>query len=78
MNETKYADETLNDLKKQIQKLVVENKRTKWQSTVDKCDHQSDIWRFSKGLSGKQPHKSPNKGVRLADKTYLDPKIIAN
>ena len=29
------ADETLNDLNKQIQKLVVEDKRTKWQSAVD-------------------------------------------
>ena len=33
---------------------------------------------FAKDLSGKQPHKSPNKGVRFADKTYLDPKMIAN
>ena len=28
------ADETLNDLDKQVQKLVVESKRTKWQSAV--------------------------------------------
>ena len=72
------TDETLNNLNKQIQKLVVEDKQTKWQSAVDKCDHRtgiSHIWRLAKGLCGKQPH---NSDVRLADKTYLDPKMIAN
>ena len=33
---------------------------------------------FVKDLSGKQPHKSPNKCVLFADKTYLDPKMTAN
>ena len=64
------ADKTLNDLNKQIQKLVVEDKRTKWQSAVDKCDHRTGIshpWRLVNGLSGKQPHNSPNKGVRFVD-----------
>ena len=37
------ADETLNDLNKQIKKLVVEDKRTKWQSAIDKCDHRIGI-----------------------------------
>ena len=49
--------ETLNDLNKQIQKLVVEDKRTKWQSTVKKCDHLTGIlhlWRLIKGLGSKQ------------------------
>ena len=72
--------ETLNDLSKQIQKMMVEDKRTKWQSAVDKCDHRtgtSHLWRLAKGLSGKQSHNSPNKGDRFADKTYLDPKMIA-
>ena len=75
------SDETLNDLSKQIKKLVVEDKRTKWQSAIDKCDHRtgiSHLWRHVKGLSGKQQHNSPNKGVQFADKTYLDPKMIAN
>ena len=75
------ADETLNDLSKQIQKLVVEDKRTKLHSAVDKCDHRtgiSHLWRLVKGLSGKKPHNSPNNSVRFADKTYLDPKMIAN
>ena len=73
--------ETLNDLNKKIKILVVEDKRTKWQSAVDKCDHQtgiSHLWRLAKGLSGKQPHNSPNKGVRFADQTYLESKTIAN
>ena len=35
-------------------------------------------WQLVKGLSGKQPHNSPYNGVRFADKTYLDPKMIAN
>ena len=75
------TDETLNDLNKQIQKLVMEDKRTKLESAVDKCDHQtgmSHLWRLAKGLICKQPHNSPNKGVRFAEKTYLDPKMIAN
>ena len=75
------ADETLNDLNKQIQRLVVEDKRTKWQSACDKCNHRTSIshpWRLDKGLSGKQLHNSPNKGARFADMTYLDPKMIAN
>ena len=75
------VDETLNDLSKQIKKLVVEDKLTKWQSAVDKCDHRtgtSHLWRLAKGLSGKQPPNLPNKGVRLADKTYIDPKMISN
>ena len=75
------TDETLNDLNKQINKLVVEDKRTKWQFAVDKCDHRtgiSHLWRLVKGLSGKKPHNSPNKAVRFADMTYLDPKMIAN
>ena len=75
------TDETLNDLNKQIQKLMVEDKRTKWHSAVDKCDHRtgiSHLWRLVKGLSGKQSHNSPNKGVQFADMTYLDPKMIAN
>ena len=75
------TDETLNDLNKQIQKLVVADKRAKWQSAVYKCDHRtgiSHLWRLVQGLSGKQPHNSPNMGVRFADKTHLDPKMIAN
>ena len=72
---------TLNDLNKRILKPVVEEKRTKWQSAVDKCDHRtgiSHLWRLVKGLSGKQPHNSPMKGVRFTDKSYLDSKMIAN
>ena len=49
------ADETLNDLNNHIQKLVMEDKRTKWQSAVDKCDHLtgiSHLWRLVMGLSG--------------------------
>ena len=60
---------------------MVEDKRTEWQSAVDKCHHRtgiSHLWRLAKGLSCKQPHNSPNKGVRFADKTYLDPTTIAN
>ena len=60
---------------------MVEDKQTKWQSAVDKCDHLtgiSHLWRLGKGLSGKQPHNSPIKGVLFADKTYLDPKMIVN
>ena len=38
------ADETRNDLNIQIQKQVVQGKRTKWQSAVDKCDHRTGIW----------------------------------
>ena len=38
------ADETLNYLNKQIPKLVVDDKRTKWQSTVEKCDHRTGIY----------------------------------
>ena len=75
------ADETLNNINKQIQKLVVENKRTEWQSAVDKSDHRtgiSNIWRLVKGLSGKKTNNSPNKSVRFADKTYLDPNMNAN
>ena len=75
------ADETFKDLNKQIQKLVVEDKRTKWQSAVDKCDHRtgtSHLWRLAKGQSSKQPPNSPNKGVRFANKSYLHPKMIAN
>ena len=75
------ADKTFNDLNKQIQRLVVEDKRNKWQSALDKCDHLTGIlhlWRLVKGLSGKQPHNSPSKGVRIADKTDIDPKMIAN
>ena len=52
------ADETLNDLDKLIQKLVVEDERTKWQSSVDECDQRtgkSYLWRLVNGLSGKQP-----------------------
>ena len=75
------ADETFNDLNKQIQEQALEDKRTKWQSDVDKYDHRtgiSHLWRLVKGLSGKQRHNSPNKVVRFADKTYLDPKMFAN
>ena len=75
------VEETLKDLNKQIKKLVVEDKRTKWQSAVDKCDNGtgiSHLWRFVNGLSGKKPHNSPNKGVRFADTTYLDTKKINN
>ena len=71
----------LNDLGIQIQRLVVEDKQAKWQSAVDKCDHRtgiSHLWRLVNGLSGKQPHNSPNKGVWFSSKTYLDPKMIAN
>ena len=50
------ADDTLYDLNKQIQNLVVEHMRAKWQSAVDKCEHWTGIshpWRLVKGLSGK-------------------------
>ena len=77
----KPADETLNDLNKQILQLVVEDKQAKWQPAVDKCDHRagiSHLWRFVKGLSGKQPHNLPYEVVRFADNTYPDPKMTAN
>ena len=48
---------------------------------LDNCDHRTGLshqWRHAMGLSGKQPHNSPIKGVRLADMTFLDPKMIAN
>ena len=64
-----------NDLNKQFQNLVVEGKRTKWHSSVDKCDHLagiSHLWRHAKGLSSKKLHNAPNKVVRFADKAYLD------
>ena len=75
------TDETLNDRNNQIKNLVVEDNRAKRQSAIDNCDHRtgiSHLWRLVKGLSGKQPHNSPNKCIRFADKTYLDPKKIAN
>ena len=75
------TDETLNDPNKEIKKLVVEDKQTRLQCAAYKCDHRtgiSHLWRLVKGLSGKQLHNSPNKGARFADKTYLDPEMIAN
>ena len=75
------ADETLNDLDKQIQKLMAEDKRTKLQSAVDKCEHRagiSHLRRLVKDLSGKQPLNSPNKVVRYADMTNRDPKMIVS
>ena len=57
MNETESTDKTFNDLSRQIKKLVVEDKRTKWQSGADKCDHPtgiSHLWQLVKGLSGKK------------------------
>ena len=74
------ADETLNDLNKQILKLVVVDKQTKWQSAVDKCNHRTGIphrWRLAKGLSGKKTRNSPSIGDLFADKTYLDQRMIA-
>ena len=38
----------------------------------------SHPWRLAKGLSGIKLHYSPIKGVIFADKTFLDPKKIAN
>ena len=35
-------------------------------------------WRLAKGQNDKKPHYLPNKGVRFADKIYLDPKMISN
>ena len=56
MNETKNVVKMLNDLDKQIQKVVVvEDKQTKWQSAVDKCDHRtglSHIWQLVKDQIG--------------------------
>ena len=59
----------------------MEDKRTKWQSAVDKCDNRTGIshkWRLFKGLSGKKNAQIANRGVRNADQTYIDCKIIAN
>ena len=72
------ANKTLNDLNKQIQKLVVEDKRTKWLFAVDHRTGVSHLWQRVKGLSGKQPDNSPKKGDLFADNTYLNPKMIAN
>ena len=75
------AEKTLNDLNKQIQKLMVEDKRIKWQSADDKCNQRtgiSHLWQLVKDISGKKPHNSPNMGVRFANKIYLGPKMIAN
>ena len=38
-----HADETFSDLNKRIQKQVLVDTRTKWQSAVDKCDHRTGI-----------------------------------
>ena len=51
------TDETPNDLIKQIQKLVVEDKQTKWQSAVHNCDHRTGIshpWQLVKGLCSRK------------------------
>ena len=60
-------DERHNDLNKQFQNLVVEGKRIKWHSSVDKCDHLagiSHLCRLAKGLSSKKLHNALNKVVR--------------
>ena len=62
-------------------KQAEEDKRSKWQSSVDKCDHRtatSHIWRLVKGLSGKKTHNSTNKGVRFAEKAHPITNKIAN
>ena len=63
--------------RRQNAQLVVEDKRGKWQSAVDICDHRtaiSHLMRFIKGLSGKTQHNSLNKGVRFAVAYYIDSK----
>ena len=65
------TDETLNDLDKQIQKQNGNLPSTNRTGI-------SHLWRLVRGQSGKQLHSSPKNGVRFADKTYLDPKMIAN
>ena len=75
------ANETLNDLNKQIPKTGGGRLANQMTIRVDKYYHRtgiSHLWRLVKGLSGKQPHNSPNNGVRCADKIYLDRKMIAN
>ena len=50
------ADEMLNGLNKQNEKLLVEDKRTKFIFPVDKYNHRtgtSHLWRIVKGQSGK-------------------------
>ena len=75
------TDETLNDLNKQMHNLVVEEKRTKWQSAIDKCDHRtgiSHLLRLVNGLSENNRKARQAFGIRFSEMTYLCPKMIAN
>ena len=56
--------EALNDLNKLTQQLVMEDKRSKWQSAVDKCDHGTGILHLCwlvKGLSDKKRTTRPSR-----------------
>ena len=75
------VDETLNHLNKQIQKTGCGRQANQMTIGRRQMRHRTDkshLWRLVKSLSAKKPHNSPNKGVRFADKTYLDPRKIAN
>ena len=59
-----HADESLNDLNKHIKKLVVEDKRTKLLSAVDKCDYRTGISHLWRNVKFKAASNSTTRQTR--------------
>ena len=72
------ADARLPDLNNNINKLINEHKKTKWQEHLAKCDPGSKkLWTTIKSL-GNQPQQPNNQGIEFNNKIYNHAKHIAD
>ena len=72
------ADARLPDLNKNINKLINEHKKKKWQEHLGTCDPGSKkLWNTIKSL-GNQPQQPNNQGIEFNNKTYNHARHIAD
>ena len=72
------ADARLPDLNKNINNLINEHKKKKWQEHLGTCDPGSKkLWNTIKSL-GNQPQQPNNQGIEFNNKTYTHAKHIAD
>ena len=72
------ADNRINDLNVNINKLIKDHRKDKWEEQLSKCQAGSKkLWNTIKSLND-HPIQPDNQGISFNDKVYNDPKKLAN
>lgn len=73
-------DPVIEELNRNISKVIAENKRGIWLDKIKNAGHHTDLtkfWSFLRRLSGKCTHVPPNQPISFGTESYSNPNIIA-